>query len=76
MNNERSPDASKGPDTSVRHDESGEAVNIVERDLRDQDDAKKGVDRVITPSSTRVKEQEAEKINEKADEVERKLADD
>jgi FlaG/FlaF family flagellin (archaellin) len=56
-------------------DTSGKPVNVVERDLEDHDDDTKGVDEVITPSSTRVKEQDAETLQRKVDEIERKVAD-
>lgn len=56
-------------------DASGKPVNVVERDLQDRDNTTEGVDKVITPSSTRVKEQEAEELQRKVDEIERKVAD-
>ncbi|MGE8148698.1 hypothetical protein ACQKP7_26445 [Pseudomonas frederiksbergensis] len=56
-------------------DTSGKPVNVVERDLEDRDDDTRGVDEVITPSSTRVKEQDAEELQRKVDEIERKVAD-
>ncbi|KOX98427.1 hypothetical protein [Pseudomonas nunensis] len=56
-------------------DASGKPVNVVERDLADRDDDTRGVDEVITPSSTRVKEQDAEEFQKKVDEIERKVAD-
>jgi hypothetical protein len=67
-----SSESSNSPPT----DESGATVNVVDRGLRDQDEKQKKVDKVITPSSTKVKEQDAELINQKAAEVERKLVDD
>lgn len=56
-------------------DTSGKPVNVVERDLEDTDRDTRGVDEVITPSSTRVKEQDAEELNRKIAEIERKVAD-
>lgn len=56
-------------------DAAGKPVNVVERDLQDRDDDTNGVDEVITPSSTRVKEQDAEELQRKVDEIERKVAD-
>ena len=56
-------------------DTSGKPVNVVERDLQDRDDDSAAVDKVITPSSTRVKEQDAETLQRKIDEIERKVAD-
>ncbi|WP_085604707.1 MULTISPECIES: hypothetical protein [unclassified Pseudomonas] len=66
MNND-----SKAPPT----DKSGKPVNVVKRDLEDPDDDTRGVDEVITPSSTRTKEQDAEALQRKVDEIERKVAD-
>jgi hypothetical protein len=63
--------ADSRPSTAAPTDETGAVVNVVERDIQDADE--NGVDKVITPSSTRVKEQDAEAINRKAAEVERKL---
>ncbi|CAM3084774.1 hypothetical protein BZK31_01010 [Pseudomonas floridensis] len=54
-------------------DQSGEPVEVVRKDLEDQDSPSEGVDKVITPTSTREKEQDAERLNEKNREVERKL---
>jgi hypothetical protein len=56
-------------------DTSDKPVNVVERDLEDRDDDSEAVDEVITPSSTRVKEQDAETLQRKIDEIERKVAD-
>ncbi|MGV8920169.1 MAG: hypothetical protein ACOH2R_20595 [Pseudomonas sp.] len=54
---------------------AGEPVNVVERDLQDTDDDTRGVDEVITPTSIRTAEQEAEELNRKTAEIERKVAD-
>ncbi|WP_426201289.1 hypothetical protein [Pseudomonas sp. TWP3-1] len=56
-------------------DASGKPVNVVERDLRDPDDDTRTVDEVITPTSIRTKEQEAEELQRKTAEIERKVAD-
>ncbi|MFJ2540258.1 hypothetical protein [Pseudomonas sp. NPDC087614] len=56
-------------------DASGKPVNVVERDLEDKDSDTQAVDEVITPTSTRVKEQDAETLKRKTDEIERKVAD-
>lgn len=56
-------------------DTSGKPVNVVERDLEDEDSDSRGVDETITPSSTRVKEQDAEELQRKIDEIERNVAD-
>jgi len=66
MNNDN-----KAPPT----DTSGKPVNVMKRDLEDPDDDTRGVDEVITPSSTRTKEQDAEALQRKVDEIERKVAD-
>ena len=56
-------------------DSSGQPVNVVERDLEDRDGDTEGVDKVITPSSTRAKEQDVEELQRKTAEIERKVAD-
>jgi hypothetical protein len=76
MDNHSTSRPKQGPENSPPTDETGTVVNVVERDIRDQSKDKAGVDKVITPSSARVKEQDAEQINKKTDEVEQKLADD
>lgn len=77
MNNDRtiSPDASRPQSDASPVDSSGKPVNVVERDLTDRDDDTRGVDEVITPSSTRTKEQDVEELNKKTAEIERKVAD-
>jgi hypothetical protein len=70
MNND-----SKNPANPLPTDASGKPVNVVERDLEDRDDDTRAVDEVITPTSTRVKEQDAEELRRKTDEIERKVAD-
>jgi len=56
-------------------DAAGKPVNVVERDLEDRDDDTRGVDEVITPTSIRTEEQEAEELQQKTAEIERKVAD-
>ena len=56
-------------------DAAGKRVDVVRRDLQDSDDDTKVVDEVITPTSIRTKEQEAEELKRKTDEIERKVAD-
>ncbi|MCU1758533.1 hypothetical protein NTD84_02205 [Pseudomonas sp. 14P_8.1_Bac3] len=77
MNNDDRDNALESQATSNAppRDSSGKPVNVVERDLQDSDDAAQGVDEIITPSSTRTKEQDAEELNRKVDEIERKVAD-
>ncbi|WP_166215977.1 hypothetical protein [Pseudomonas atagonensis] len=64
----------KAPSAPVT-DTSGKPVDVVERDLEDANADSKGVNEAITPSSTRVKEQDAEELKRKTDEIERKVAD-
>lgn len=63
------------PSNAPSTDAAGKPVNVVERDLQDTDSDTEGVDKTITPSSTRVKEQEVEELQRKTAEIERKVAD-
>ena len=63
------------PSNAPPTDASGKPVNVVERDLQDRDSDTEGVDKTITPSSTRVKEQEVDELQRKTAEIERKVAD-
>lgn len=56
-------------------DESGKPVNVVERDIENETPATEGVDKVITPTSVKEKEQDAETLQRKTAEIERKIAD-
>jgi hypothetical protein len=67
--------SSDAPSTGMPTDASGKPVNVVQRDLEDTSEDTKGVDEVITPSSTRAKEQEVDELQRKTDEIERKVAD-
>ncbi|WP_341958112.1 hypothetical protein [Pseudomonas sp. RC10] len=67
--------ASTRPTNAPPTDASGKPVNVVERDLADRDDDTRAVDEVITPTSIRTKEQEAEELKRKTDAIERKVAD-
>ncbi|WP_296185526.1 hypothetical protein [Pseudomonas sp. UBA1879] len=69
------PDAANRPANAPPTDASGQPVNVVERDLADRDDDTRAVDEVITPTSIRTKEQEAEELKRKTAEIERKVAD-
>ncbi|MCK1793787.1 hypothetical protein [Pseudomonas violetae] len=71
INDGKSPVTSNAPPT----DSSGKPVNVVQRDLADRDDDTRAVDEVITPSSIRTKEQDAEELQKKVDEIERNVAD-
>lgn len=77
MNNDDRDNARESQVTSNAPpiDSSGKPVNVVERDLQDRDAEAEGVDQAITPSSTRTKEQDAEELQRKIDEIERKVAD-
>lgn len=68
-------DGAQTPSNAPPTDTSGKPVHVVERDLADTDSDTKGVDEVITPSSTRAKEQDVEELNRKTAEIERKVAD-
>ncbi|MCF4994643.1 hypothetical protein GIW70_24360 [Pseudomonas syringae] len=74
MNDDKHTDPQTTPNAPPT-DASGKPVNVVERDLQDPDDKTRGVDETITPSSTRTKEQDAEELQRKVDEIERKVAD-
>jgi hypothetical protein len=56
-------------------DAAGNPVDVVGRDIQDKDDKARAVDEIITPSSNREKEQEAEELEKKTAEIERKVAD-
>lgn len=76
MNNEESNRTSPDERSSGQPtDTSGRPVNVVERDIEDKDQDTRGVDEVITPSSTRSKEQDVDELQQKTAEIERKVAD-
>ncbi|MDO7897059.1 hypothetical protein [Pseudomonas citrulli] len=54
-------------------DASGEPVPVVERDIHQPDPATDKVDKAITPTSIKSREQDAEKLQEKVGQVEKKL---
>lgn len=54
-------------------DVEGNAVNVVEKDVERPNPATDGVDKVLTPTTIRTKEQEADEINQRAAEAERLL---
>jgi hypothetical protein len=56
-------------------DQSGQPVNVVERDIEQETPATEGIDKVITPTSIKEKEQDAETLQRKTAEIERKVAD-
>lgn len=63
------------PHNAPALDSSGKPVDVVNRDLQDSDDDTRAVDEVITPTSTRVMEQDTEELKRKTDAIERKVAD-
>ncbi|RRV10577.1 hypothetical protein EGJ27_02880 [Pseudomonas sp. v388] len=75
MNDDQATKASSTPPNAQPVDASGKPVDVVKRDLEDRDDDTRAVDEVITPTSIRAKEQEAEDIKRTTDEIERKVAD-
>lgn len=56
-------------------DQSGKPVDVVERDIEQETPQTEGVDKVITPTSIKEKEQDAETLERKVAEIERKVAD-
>lgn len=56
-------------------DTSGKPVNVVERDIEDDDEDTRAVDEIITPTSNQAKEQDVETLEQKTAEIERKVAD-
>ncbi|MDD1963869.1 hypothetical protein NPS29_00910 [Pseudomonas putida] len=75
MNDDQTKKASVTPSTVPSVDASGKPVDVVKRDLEDRDDDTRAVDEVITPSSIRSKEQEAEDLKRATDNIKRKVAD-
>lgn len=74
QNTDNTP-STEAPLAGVATDSSGKPVNTVERDIEDTDDDTRAVDETITPTSTRAKEQDAETLQRKTAEIERKVAD-
>ncbi|PBQ20358.1 hypothetical protein CCL09_03830 [Pseudomonas congelans] len=54
-------------------DQSGKPVDVVRKDIAQENPETEGVDKVITPTSTKEKEQDAETLRAKNRELERKL---
>lgn len=63
------PSQPKAPVT----DSQGEPVKVVERDIADPNSRTKDVDKVLTPTSIKEKQQDAERLEQANAEVERKL---
>ncbi|MFJ3525488.1 hypothetical protein ACIPO9_23660 [Pseudomonas sp. NPDC090203] len=75
MNNDAKKQTVPPSSPSQSVDTSGKPVDVVKRDLEDGDDDTRAIDEVITPTSTRTKEQDAETLQKTVDEIERKVAD-
>ncbi|MFY1663832.1 hypothetical protein [Pseudomonas sp. Pseu.R1] len=56
-------------------DASGKPVDVVKRDIADEEKQTRAVDEIVTPSSIRTKEQDVEKLDRAADASERKVDD-
>ena len=73
----RAKDSIDSPTQTAREqgarDQSGEPVEVVRKDIEQPNPATEGVDKVLTPTSVKAKEQNAEKIRQRTEEVERKL---
>ena len=63
----------KSPSNAPPIDSSGNNVNVVQRNLENTEGNTEGVDKTITPSSTRVKGQDAEELNLLTAEIEREI---
>jgi hypothetical protein len=68
-----SVDASQESAYTPTADQSGKPVEVVRKDLENEHSDTEGVDKIITPTSTREKEQDAQTLQEKNAEVERQL---
>jgi hypothetical protein len=75
MNEERSNPATHHSPKAGAVDQSGTPVDVVRKDIEHEHSSTEGVDKVITPTSIKEKEQDAQTLREKTAEVERKLAD-
>ena len=63
----------KTPPNKPAQDLQGDKVNVVKKENQRPGEKTKAVDRVITPTSIKTKEQEAEKIRQASDEAKRKI---
>lgn len=76
MSDDRKPEPNHHPDTTGRAlDAEGKPVDVVRRDLDDQSGKTRVVDEVLTPTTIRTKEQEAEELKRQVDKIERDVAD-
>lgn len=64
----------KTPPNEPARDEAGRAVDVVKKDIQQPESTPTdGIDKIITPTDIKTKEQEAEALRRKTAEVERKL---
>lgn len=63
------------PPNMPKVDEAGNPVEVVRKDMEQPNPATQAVDKVLTPTSIKTKEQEAEEINRRAADLERKVRD-
>ena len=61
------------PPNKPAEDLEGDKVNVVKKENERSGEKTETVDRVLTPTSIKIKEQEAEKIKQAADEAKRKI---
>ncbi|MDD1508781.1 hypothetical protein [Pseudomonas sp. CNPSo 3701] len=61
------------PPNSPAKDVQGEDVNVVKKQTQRHGEKTEAVDRAITPTTIKTKEQEAEKIKQASEEARRKL---
>ncbi len=61
------------PPNLPKQDQAGKPVDVVRKDIARDDEATESIDKAITPTTIKTKEQEAEEINTGADRVERLL---
>ncbi|MDT3719533.1 hypothetical protein [Pseudomonas oryzihabitans] len=64
----------KTPPNEPARDEAGRSVDVVKKDIQQPESTPTdGIDKIITPTDIKTKEQEAEALRRKTAEVERKL---
>ncbi|TBU71037.1 hypothetical protein [Phytopseudomonas daroniae] len=61
------------PPNSPAKDVEGDNVNVVKKENQRSGEKTETIDRVITPTSIKTKEQEAEKIRQASEEAKRKI---
>lgn len=71
MSTEHNPQQPNAPVT----DSEGKPVDVVERDIEQPDPQTEDIDKVITPTSIKQKEQDAETLEHANETVERQLRD-